>query len=54
MNERVLKRRTWISFGISIAVFVVIFALALMLGRYKIVNHGYKMYINHGEKCTLL
>ena len=36
MNERVLKRRTWISFGISIAVFVVIFALALMLGRYKI------------------
>ena len=18
------------------------------------VNHGYKMYINHGEKCTLL
>lgn len=36
MNEKVLKRRTWISFGISIAVFVVIFALALMLGRYKI------------------
>lgn len=36
MNEIVLKRRTWISFGISIAVFVVIFALALMLGRYKI------------------
>lgn len=36
MNERVLKRRTWISFVISIAVFVVIFALALMLGRYKI------------------
>lgn len=36
MNERVLKRRTWISFGISIAVFVVVFALALMLGRYKI------------------
>lgn len=36
MNEKVLKRRTWISFGISIAVFVVIFALALMLGRYRI------------------
>lgn len=36
MNEKVLKRRTWISFGISIAVFVIIFALALMLGRYKI------------------
>ena len=36
MNEKVLKRRTWISFGISIAVFVVIFALALILGRYKI------------------
>lgn len=36
MNERFLKRRTWISFGISIAVFVVVFALALMLGRYKI------------------
>lgn len=36
MNEKVLKRRTLISFVISIAVFVVIFALALMLGRYKI------------------
>ena len=36
MNEKVLKRRTWISFGISILVFVVIFALALMLGRYRI------------------
>ncbi len=36
MNEKVLKRRTWISFGISIAVFIVIFALALMLGRYRI------------------
>lgn len=36
MNEKVLKRRTWISFVISIAVFVVIFALALMLGRYRI------------------
>lgn len=36
MNEKVLKRRTLISFIISIAVFVVIFALALMLGRYKI------------------
>ena len=36
MNEKTLKRRTWISFGISIAVFVIIFALALMLGRYKI------------------
>lgn len=36
MNEKVLKRRTIISFIISIAVFVIIFALALMLGRYKI------------------
>ena len=36
MNEKVLKRRTWISFGISIAVFAVVFALALMLGRYRI------------------
>lgn len=36
MNEKALKRRTLISFIISIAVFVVIFALALMLGRYKI------------------
>ena len=36
MNEKVLKRRTLISFIISITVFVVIFALALMLGRYKI------------------
>ena len=36
MNEKVLKRRTWISFGISIAAFIIIFALALMLGRYRI------------------
>lgn len=36
MNEKALKRRTWISFGISIAVFVVVFVLALMLGRYRI------------------
>ena len=36
MNEKVLKKRTLISFIISITVFVVIFALALMLGRYKI------------------
>lgn len=36
MKETALKRRTWISFGISILVFVVIFALGLMLGRYKI------------------
>ena len=36
MNEKILKRRTLISFAISIAVFVVIFALALMLGRYRI------------------
>ena len=36
MNEKTLKRRTSISLIISIAVFVVIFALALMLGRYKI------------------
>ncbi len=36
MNEKVLKRRTWISFGISIAVFAVVFVLALMLGRYRI------------------
>ena len=36
MNEKTLKRRTWISFGISIAVFIIIFTLALMLGRYRI------------------
>ena len=36
MNEKVLKRRTLISFIISIAVFVVVSALALMLGRYRI------------------
>ena len=36
MNEKVLKRRTWISFGISITVFIVVFILALMLGRYRI------------------
>ena len=36
MNEKALKRRTLISFIISIAVFVVVFASALMLGRYRI------------------
>ena len=36
MNERVLKRRTLISFGVSIAIFVVVFVLALILGRYRI------------------
>ena len=36
MNEKALKRRTLISFIISIAVFVVAFASALMLGRYRI------------------
>ena len=36
MDEKTLKRRTLISFIISIAVFVVIFTLALMLGRYRI------------------
>ena len=36
MNEKVLKRRTLISFFISIMAFAIIFALALMLGRYKI------------------
>ena len=36
MNEKALKRRTLISFIISITLFVIIFALALMLGRYKI------------------
>lgn len=36
MNEKVLKRRTWISLGISIIVFVIVFVLALMLGRYAI------------------
>lgn len=36
MNEKMLKRRTLISFLISIAVFIIFFALALILGRYRI------------------
>ena len=36
MNEKVLKRRTLMSFAISIAVLVIVFALAIMLGRYRI------------------
>ena len=36
MNEKVLKRRTLISFLVSIVAFIVIFVLALMLGRYRI------------------
>ena len=36
MNENTFKRRTIISFVISIAVFAVMFVLALMVGRYSI------------------
>ena len=36
MTEKIAKRRTIISLIVSIAIFVVIFALALMLGRYQI------------------
>lgn len=36
MNEKILKRRTLISLGISIAVFAIVFTFALMLGRYAI------------------
>ena len=36
MNEKTLKKRTLISFVVSIAVLVTVFALALMLGRYSI------------------
>ena len=36
MNEKVLKKRTIISFIISIAVLVIVFAVALMVGRYNI------------------
>lgn len=36
MSEKTLRRRTFISFGVSIVVFVIVFALALTLGRYKI------------------
>ena len=36
MNDKVLKRRTIIWFAISISVLVIMFALALMLGRYRI------------------
>ena len=48
MNEKVLKRRTIISFIISIAVFAIIFALALMLGRYKIgIGDFFKAVFTH-------
>ena len=36
MNEKLLKKRTIISFIVSIAVLVIIFAIALMVGRYNI------------------
>ena len=36
MNEKVLKKRTIISFIVSIAVLVIVFAVALMVGRYNI------------------
>ena len=36
MNEKVLKKRTIVSFVVSITILVVVFALALMLGRYQI------------------
>ena len=36
MNEKALKKRTIISFVISTIVLVIVFALALMVGRYSI------------------
>ncbi len=36
MNEKILKRRTIISLVVSIAVLVIVFAVALMVGRYNI------------------
>ena len=36
MNEKILKKRTWISFAVSITVLIIAFAVALMVGRYNI------------------
>ena len=36
MNEKILKKRTWISFAVSITVLIIVFAVALMVGRYNI------------------
>lgn len=36
MDDKKIKRRTLISLGISIVIFVIVFVLALMLGRYAI------------------
>ena len=43
MTEKIAKKRTIISLLVSIVVFVLIFALALMLGRYQIrIDHFFK------------
>ena len=36
MKESIIKRRTWIAFGVSIGIFAIVFVLALLLGRYRI------------------
>lgn len=53
MNEKTLKRRTWVTFGISIAVFVIIFIAALMLGRYKIsINDFFRAIFTNDSSLT--
>lgn len=48
MNSQAIKRRTIISLLISIAVFVIVFACALMLGRYKIkIDEFFKAVFTH-------
>ena len=54
MNEKVLKRRTIISFVVSVAVLVVIFAVALMVGRYNIrIDEFFEaVFTNNSELST--
>ena len=54
MNEKILKKRTLISFIVSIVVLVVVFALALMLGRYNIrIDHFFNaIFTNNPDLNT--
>ena len=54
MNEKNIKRRTWISFGISVTVLVIVFALALMLGRYRIrIDDFFKAIFTQDESLNI-
>ena len=54
MNEKILKKRTWISFAVSITVLIIAFAAALMVGRYNIRIDDFfnAIFINNSDLDT--